>query len=84
MMNTTRRRRSCSSAARSVLRLCDQHGFLGTRPGTQRVHVGQVQTTCAEGRRGDVDDVVRGRIELASHACSLGSRRSIVAVRARR
>src|ERR1041384_2406515 len=26
---------------------------------------GQVQTTCAEGRRGDVDDLMRGRIQLA-------------------
>jgi hypothetical protein len=52
------------------LGLSDQFGFLGTRTGTQRVNDGQVQTTRAEGWSGDVDNVVRGRIQLAGGCAS--------------
>src|ERR1051326_447620 len=47
------------------LRLRDQVRLLGAWLGTPCVDDGQVQTTCAKGWRGDVDDVVRGRVQLA-------------------
>jgi hypothetical protein len=47
------------------LGLRDQFGFLGTWSGTQRVNKGQVQTACAEGWCGDVDDVMGGWVQLA-------------------
>ncbi len=45
--------------------LRDQFGSGQARMCAQRAHDGHVQAACTERRRGDVDDVVGGRIELA-------------------
>src|SRR6266567_1845670 len=48
-----------------AVRLSDQLGPGQTRMRTQRAHDGHVQAARAERWRGDVDDMVRGEIELA-------------------
>jgi hypothetical protein len=45
--------------------LGDQFGLEAARHGAQRAHDGDVQATGTDGWVGQVDDVVRGRIQLA-------------------
>jgi hypothetical protein len=66
MMTTTRPSALVLLSGQQRLHLRDQVRLLHARLGAERMHDGQVQTTRAERRRGNVDDVVRARIQLAS------------------